>query len=278
MRTSTFALALPALASAQNFPQFPIIDQVTNQVKSFLGQATASASSVAGQIPTSVPIPDPVGYGAAKVAAVNVERLTLENREELLKPGAATASPGIETWMVFVTGANLTCFGSCERAERAWNESTALLSASPTAPRLAMLNCDQEPVLCNAWAMSPPTVIHIQLPQPLADQSTPATTVRSISLNRTTVTAPEIAALHLQDKYLEKEVYEGFWHPFDGPLAKSGMQIPLAYAIWGFSKVPSWAFMIGLSFVSRTFMQRRMTPAQGGARAAPPPGAAAPAN
>ncbi|KAK5107059.1 hypothetical protein LTR62_001909 [Meristemomyces frigidus] len=273
MRASTFALALPALASAQQYPFQDQIAQVTNQVKGFLGQATSSAASAAQHIPTS--IPNPAAIASAKIAALNVEPLTLENHKQLLQPGGATSTPGIETWMVFVTGANMTCVGSCERAEIAWNESTALIAASPSAPRLAMLNCDADPVLCNAWAMSPPTVIHIQLPQPLADQSTPATTVRSISMNRTTVTAPEIAALHLENKYLETEPYEGFWHPFDGPLAKYGAAIPLAYVIWGFSKVPSWAFMIGLSFLSRTFMQRRMPQAQGGARAAPAGGAPA---
>jgi len=96
--------------------------------------------------------------------------------------------------------------------------------------------------------------MHIFLPQPLADQSTPATTVRSISFNRTTVTAPELAAIHLQEKYKETTPYEGIWHPFDGPLAKNGLAIPVGYAIWGFSKIPSWAFMIGVSFLSRNIM------------------------
>lgn len=78
--------------------------------------------------------------------------------------------------------------------------------------------------------------------------------MRSISLNRTTVTAPEIAAIHLQQKYKEKEPYEGIWHPFDGTLAKFGLAIPAGYAIWGMSKIPSWAFMIVISFVSRSMM------------------------
>ena len=96
--------------------------------------------------------------------------------------------------------------------------------------------------------------VHMLLPQPLPDQSVPATTLRSIGLNRTTVTAAEIAAIHTEEKYRQVAVYEGFWHPFDGPLAKAGLAIPLGYAIWGISKVPSWAVMVGISFLSRTVM------------------------
>lgn len=160
--------------------------------------------------------------------------------------------------MVFVTGGNKTCFGACGTAETAFNKSVPLLAAAPNPPSLAMLNCESEPILCHAWAVSPPQLLHMQLPQPLPDQSTPSSTVRSIPLNRTTVTASQIAAYHIQDKYLEKTPYEGIFHPFDGPLAKYGLAIPAGYLIWGFSLIPSWAFMIGISFLSRTFMGRRM--------------------
>ena len=73
-------------------------------------------------------------------------------------------------------------------------------------------------------------------------------------MNRTSVTAGEIAAVHTEEKYKESPVYEGFWHPFDGPLAKAGLGIPLGYAIWGFAQVPSWMVMVGISFFSRTIM------------------------
>ncbi len=249
MRTSPLLLALPALSAAQ-FEQIPFYDQV----KGFFAQASNTISSAMPSAPSSPSIPNPVAAGAAKIAAARVQRLTVENYNDILKPGAATASPGIEEWMIFVTGGNKTCFGKCERAETAWNESVALLSASTSPPNLAMLSCEQEPVLCNAWAVGPPTVLHFLLPQPLADQSTPATTCRSFGLNRTTITAPEIAGIHLQEKYLEKTPYEGFFHPFDGPLARYGLSIPVGYAIWGFSLVPSWAFMIAVSFISRSLM------------------------
>lgn len=250
MRTSPLLLALPALASAQQ--QVPFLDQV----KGWFSKASATISSAIPSAPSvSIPsIPNPAALAAEKVAAQKVERLTVANHEDVMRPGAATASPGIEEWMVFVTGGNNTCFGRCGVAETAFNESTVLLSASKSPPNLAMLNCETDGVLCYAWSASPPSILHMFLPQPLADQSTPSSTIRYIPLNRTTVTAPEIAALHLQDKYKETEPYDGFMHPFNGPLAQYGLNLYAGYVIWGFSKIPSWAFMIGVSMLSRTFM------------------------
>ncbi|KAK6396030.1 hypothetical protein LTR65_010140 [Meristemomyces frigidus] len=248
MRTSPLILALPALATAQQ--QFPFVDQI----KGWFAQASQSITSAVPSAPASIPIPDPIASGAAKIADLKVEHLTLDNHKDVLKPGAATAIPGIEEWMLFVTGGNKTCFGRCERAETAWNEAVPLIATSSTPPSLAKLDCETDGVLCNAWALSPPSVLHILLPQPLADQSLPATTVRYLNLNQTSVTATEIAAIHNQEKYKEVTPYEGFWHPFDGPLVKFGLNVPAGYAIWGFSKVPSWMFMIGVSFLSRSFM------------------------
>jgi hypothetical protein len=252
MRASSVLLALPALSAAQ---QIPLLDNVVGQIKGFFAQASETASSaIPAASSAAASIPNPIDAATAKVADVQVPALTLANHKELIQPGAATASPGIDEWMVFVTGGNATCFGTCKRPEEAFNGSVALLSATPNPPSLAYLNCDQDPVLCNAWGVSPPRVLHIQLPQPLADQSTPATTVRAISFNRTTISAPEIAAIHLQETYKQTAPYEGFFHPFNGPLAEYGLAIPVGYAIWGFSKIPSWAFMIGVSFISRNIM------------------------
>ena len=251
MRTSRLILALPALSAAQ---QFPFLDNIKDQVQGWFAKASESISSTIPSSPPSVSVPDPVASGAAKVASLKVERLTLDNYKNVVKPGAATASPGIEEWMIFVTGSNKTCFGTCDRAETAWNESVALISASRSPPNLALIDCETENVLCHTWGASPPSVLYFHLPQPLGDQSTPATTARFINLNRTSVTAAEIAALHLQEKYKETEPYEGFWHPFDGFLAQNGLAVPVAYAIWGFGKIPSWAFMILVSFASRSMM------------------------
>jgi hypothetical protein len=240
MRTSPLVLALPALVAAD---QIPLMDQVK-------GWFAKASSTVSSNIPSASDIPNPVTAATGKIAEVNVQRLTLDNHKTLLK----SSTPGIEDWMIFVTGGNKTCFGMCGRAEEAFNGSVALISASPSAPSLAYLNCETDGVLCSAWAVSPPNVLHMQLPQPLPDQSMPATTVRAINVNRTTITAPEVAAIHLQEKYKDTAVYEGFWHPFDGPLAKAGVNIYAGWAIWAFGQVPSWAFMILVSFVSRNIM------------------------
>ncbi|KAK3721832.1 hypothetical protein LTR37_002998 [Vermiconidia calcicola] len=260
MRTPHIFLALPALSVAQQ--QFPLVDQV----KGWFAKASDSITSVT----------NPVAAGAAKVADSRVQPLTVANYKDVLRPGAATASPGIEEWMVFVTGGNKTCYGQCARAETAFNEAVVLISASSSPPNLALLDCENEPVLCNAWVVGPPNVLHFLIPQPLADQSTPATTYRSIGFNRTTVTATQIAAIHLEEKYKDKAPYEGIFHPFDGQLAQTGLMIPVGYAIWGFSKIPSWAFMIFISFISRNMMSRRMqppAPQQGGAPAGGQPAA-----
>lgn len=292
MRPSTLLLALPALAAAQ---QQPLLDNL----KGWFNRASASVASAVSSATESISIPNPVASGAAKVAALNVHRLTLANHNTLFKHSTKSArsgvASGVETWQVLVTGGNKTCFGLCEHAETAWNESIALVAASSKAPNFALVDCDVEGVLvstppfpslhtsptpltpalqCHAWAIGPPQLMHISLPAPLPSQSPAATDVRYISVNRTSVTPRDFAALTLQDKYLETEPYEGVWHPFDGPLAKYQVNVPIGQVISAFSMVPSWVFMILVSFVSRTFMSRRLGQQAGGR---PAPAAAAPA-
>lgn len=92
------------------------------------------------------------------------------------------------------------------------------------------------------------------LPKPLADQTKPATTVRYIQLNRTSVTASEITELSTKEKYKNTAPYEGYFHPFDGLIATSGASVPLGYVFWAFAKMPSWLPMILISVLSRSFM------------------------
>ena len=82
----------------------------------------------------------------------------------------------------------------------------------------------------------------------------PATIARYIPLNRSSVTALEIAELHTKEKYKETQPYEGALHPFDGLLEKTGISLPLAYFMWGMSKIPSWLPMILISFLTRNLM------------------------
>ncbi|KAI5206514.1 hypothetical protein E4T39_02488 [Aureobasidium subglaciale] len=271
MRFAPIVLALPAMAAAQQ--QFPLFDQAKGWINNFIGAATSNVNSASSAAASAVSgVPNPVNAAAGKVEQLAVTQLTKENYNQVLKPGAATASPGIEDWMVYTTGGNRTCFGMCVRSDQEWSKAVSLFSAIPSAPQLARLDCEQEPQLCNAWGAGAPSIIYMQLPQPLPDQTTPATTVYFLPLNRTTVSAQDIVSIATDKTFKDKTPYEGFFHPFDGMLAKTGLAVPFGWVVYGFSIMPSWALMIGISFFSRTFMSKRMGP-QGGA--APRPAAPA---
>ncbi|KAI9665698.1 MAG: hypothetical protein M1821_003632 [Bathelium mastoideum] len=244
-------LWLPVLVVAQD--QVPLVDQV----KGWFGKAQSYVQSA---VPPAVT--NPIDTAASKVAATSVSPVTLDNWRDVLKPSTSAKGTEPQEWMVYVTGANKTCYGLCGRADAAWNESTALLGSTPNAPQLGLLNCEESPVLCNAWAIGPPMIIHAFLPRPLPDQSTPATTVRFIGLNRTAVAASDIWEMASSGKgtYRETDPYEGYFHPFDSFLAHQGLNIYLGTFIYYVAMVPSWAFMIAISFFSRSFMSRRMGP------------------
>ena len=182
MRVSTILLALPALAVAEQ-AQAPLLDQVkgwfdkaTAAVQAnFAGASSTASSSVASAAATAsqaANAANPVDEAAKAAANLAVINLTKENYKEVLVPGAATASPGIEEWMIYVTGGNKTCYGLCGHADAAWAKAVPLLSASSNPPHLAKLDCEAEGALCNAWAAGSPTVIYALLPQPLPDQTT----------------------------------------------------------------------------------------------------------
>lgn len=134
-------------------------------------------------------------------------------------------------------------------------ESVLLFSADPTSPHLGLLNCENERVLCAAWSAGGPSVFYFQVPEiQFEGQERPPTPLHVVYLNATTVTPEELYQIHSK-KYFEKvPAYEGAMHPIDGWLAKYGLIVPVGYAIFGIGAVPSWAFMIGISFFSRTFM------------------------
>jgi hypothetical protein len=101
-----------------------------------------------------------------------------------------------------------------------------------------------------SWAAAAPTIWHFILP---ATAGGP-TTIQIKDLNSTTVTASEIMSMHTTKNWKDLPVYQGQFHPFDSIVAKLGLNIALGYVLWGFSSVPSWMFMVGISFLSRTFM------------------------
>lgn len=240
--TTALLIALPACAAAQQ--QFPLANTLQfwfEKAKSYLPDAATT----------------PITAAKAKAAAANITPLTVDNWQTVLSPSPSHASNnwrGPETWMVFVSGTNKTCFGLCGGLEVAWNETAALFAADPTAPRLGYINCDRTPVLCAIWHAHPPTVWYIQLPVPEEDQSPAPTTVHIVGLNTTTTTTRDIVRIHTEKTYKQGGLFEGAFQPFDGWLAQLGLAKPIAYVLVGVSMVPSWAFMIIISFVSRNLM------------------------
>lgn len=73
-----------------------------------------------------------------------------------------------------------------------------------------------------------------------------------VYMNSTTVTPEEIYQIHSKKNFEKVPLYEGAMHPTDGWLAKYNLNIPLGYAIYAVGAIPSWVFMIGISFFSRT--------------------------
>lgn len=76
----------------------------------------------------------------------------------------------------------------------------------------------------------------------------------TLPLNTSSTTVQTFVDLHATKSYKEKKPYEGWFHPFDGELAKYGAAVPVGYVLWFFAVIPSWMFMIGVSFLSRTIM------------------------
>lgn len=236
-------LALPLLAAA-------------TQEASPLDQAKAQAEYWFNKISSYMPNPNRAHTpqaAAAKAGGRSLNILTLNDWEHTIRSSVKPASSKPEEWWVLVTGGNKTCFGHCGKVETAFNETALLWSLNPAAPNLAYLNCEDQPVLCNAWSASPPTLAVFEVLPPPAPVN-----YWSKHLNSTATTVKTFTDLHVSKEYKSVAPYEGVFHPFDGFFAQYGLAIPLGYTFWAFSLVPSWLFMIGISFLSRSFMSKRM--------------------
>lgn len=250
--SSTLVLALPALALAEE--QVPLLDKI----KGFFNQATAAVSSAIPAAP-SAPVDAAANKAAAKAAEAIQHPITLENWKEVLTVDPTASTPTTQEWLIFVTGGNSTCFGFCGNATKAWNASLPILAAKPNAPKFAYLDCETENILCNSWSVGAPSLYYFQIPKPLADQSAPVPTVRYRPLNRTSTTTETFKTLIVDNEIEKVEPYEGIFHPFNGQLQQFNLAIPYGYVTWAFSKMPSWMPMILISFLSRSFMSKRMS-------------------
>ena len=145
--------------------------------------------------------------------------------------------------------ANSIPSGRCETVEKAFNATAGKFAILPKAPHMAILNCDDQPVLCNSWSAGAGVIWAFEmLPAPAAID------VYATRLNLTSATTESIVAGYNNGEKPGYTLLESFFHPFNGKAAELGVAVPLGYVIWGFGLIPQWAFMIIVSFASRTFM------------------------
>ncbi|PYI22537.1 PTH2-domain-containing protein [Aspergillus violaceofuscus CBS 115571] len=243
MRLIQVLALAPALALAQE--QVPLADRF----QGWLDKAKAYLPAATPVVPATVEEVQKV-VEQKKIQAKPVTQLNLTNWESILEPASDP-----QDWFVFVTGGNKTCFGRCAQADKSFNESVLLFSADPTSPHLARLDCEANQVLCAAWSASAPSVWHFEVPQAQLGEGRAPTTLHTAHLNTTTVTPETIYKLHSEKHFEQTPAYVGLLHPTDGFFAKNGLLLPLGYVMWGFGSIPSWLFMLFISFFSRTFIQ-----------------------
>ncbi|KIX99576.1 uncharacterized protein Z520_05152 [Fonsecaea multimorphosa CBS 102226] len=252
----TSLLLLPLLVAADQVPLKEKAAGWFDKAKSYIPSAAPSVS---------VPVPpNPVEAGAATVAGYKVEKINIRNWQRKLAPKPDTE----EEWMIYLTGGNKTCFGKCGPVDAVWNESVPLLAALPQPAgspplKLGMVDCEKDEVVCTAWASGVPVIYHFLLPKQSEQEA--KTPLYIIPLNVTTTTVSDITSLPRASKsrYLEYDEYTGLMHPFDGLLAKTGLLQPFGYFMWALGTMPSWLMMLGISFISRQIMSRRMAGGRG---------------
>jgi hypothetical protein len=240
MRFSDAAiLALPLLAAAAQ--QRSPLDHVKERAEYWFNMVSSFMPRPSTQ--------HPIETTASKVASSSIDILSLNNWKSVLRSAVEPSSETPEEWFILITGGNKTCYGQCGKIETGFNESAAAFAVIPSAPHLAYVNCDYQPVLCNSWAAGPPSLWIMEVGAP----GTPID-IYIVHLNTTTTTVETYTKLASSKSYKTGPKYEGYFHPFDGPIAKYGLATPLGYVFWFFALIPSWAMMIAISFLSRTIM------------------------
>ncbi|KAF4973584.1 hypothetical protein FZEAL_9285 [Fusarium zealandicum] len=241
--SSTVLAALPALAAAQDSP----VEQYKAQFQNFLGQ-----------MGSYVPNPgqhDPVAALEAKTGSMRLNVLTLDNWKDTLYEPVAPEATTPEEWWVLVSGGNKTCYGRCGNVEQAFNETAAKFAVLENTPHMGYINCDNQPILCNAWSAGAANIyVFEMLPSPAPID------VYIKRLNLTTTTSEDLVNLQASGSKEQFTPVEGLFHPFNGKLAELGVAVPFGYVMWAFGLIPNWLFMLLVSFGSRTMMSRRMQP------------------
>jgi hypothetical protein len=126
---------------------------------------------------------------------------------------------------------------------------------------MGMLNCDDQPILCNAWSAGAGSIWSINMvPAPAPVD------IYKRRLNLTSTTSEELVKLRSAESK-EKAGFvllDSWFHPFNGKAAELGLSVPYGYVMWAFGLVPNWLFMLIVSFASRSMMGNRMGPQPGG--------------
>ncbi|GKT44396.1 uncharacterized protein ColSpa_04577 [Colletotrichum spaethianum] len=267
MRVSaTTILALPLLATAAESP----FEQYKAQFQNFLSSFGASAPSADKPAAAAPDAAAPAATSADKKISV----LTVENWKDVLYEPVKAEATTPEEWWVLITGGNKTCFGHCNKIEAAFNESASKFAKLPESPHLGLLNCDDQPVLCNGLSAGTASIWSIGM-LPAGSE----VDIYRKRLNVTTTTSDDIVDLWKKKSKEDWLLTETIFHPFNSFVGKNNLSIPVGYFFWAFSLIPNWLFMLIVSFGSRTLMNRRMNNTldtrQNAAAGAPP--AAAPA-
>lgn len=247
--TSTALMALPLLASAAE--QVPLMGPL-DHIKASFQQYANIFLPYAKLVPQLIPhwnTHDAAHAAAAKAGGSNIDILSIDTWKSTLRNSVTPNSAKPEEWWVFITGGNKTCYGRCGQAELAFNESALLFKADPTAPHMAMVNCELQPILCNSWATGPPALYIMEV--------TPGDSPVDVyypRFNTSTITAADFVKMHATNSFKETEPYTGYFHPFDGEIAKFGLGKPIGWTLFVFNVLPNWLFMILVSFASRSMM------------------------
>ncbi|KAI3328031.1 hypothetical protein HD806DRAFT_549896 [Xylariaceae sp. AK1471] len=238
-------LALPLLVAAD-------VPDYQAQFQQYLGQAQGYFENFASKIPSPSKY-DPAAAAAAKAGSNKIDVLSLHNWKDTLYGSVAPGSTTPEEWWVLLTGGNKTCFGHCGKVEAAFNETAGKFALESNAPHMALVNCDDQPVLCNAWS-APVGALWIfeMLPEPSKIN------IWTKRLNLTTTTSDDLVQLQKNGYKTEANLHDGLFHPFNGPIAQNGLSTVVGYVLWAFSLLPSWAFMVFISLFSRRMMSSRM--------------------
>lgn len=133
-------------------------------------------------------------------------------------------------------------------------EAAVILVNDISPPQLGRVDCDKDNLLCTTFSAGIPEIWYLLVSMPAGEKSRAPSPLHIVRIFPKNVTTQEIVKIHTEKTYLNRPEYTGAYHPIDGWLQRFGLLEPLGYVIWGFALIPSWLFMIGISFFSRQFM------------------------